>query len=355
MSSMTRLRMGIVGCGYQGKNMARACAQSSAWHMAACADPNLEAAEKLAGKHPGASIHRSVDAMLADSDVDAVIVATPHHLLCPISLTAIHAGKHVLCEKPVGIIEAEVAQMEKAGSKAGVMVEAGYSFRRLPGWARAKALIDAGAVGEITGVMGTFACGSLDEGWIATPDTGGGPMLFLGSHLIDQILWYVNDAPADVFAHMTHRKDTNADECTAFQIKFAGGATAQCLITQTSHTFDYALDVYGRAGRINIRPAGFLDFAVTVESTALPEYGKAQRLHTPYGDTVRMVMHVPQVEAFASAIRAGTPPAITLDEARTTLSVIDAVFKSAKAGAPVRLSQERPRNAAVATVNTGGI
>jgi predicted dehydrogenase len=68
-----------------------------------------------------------------------------------------------------------------------------------------------------------------------------------------------------------------------------------------------------------------------------------------------MVMHVPQVEAFASAIRAGTPPAITLAEARTTLSVIDAVFKSAKAGAPVLLSQERPRNAAVATVNTGGI
>jgi predicted dehydrogenase len=355
MSNAARMKVGIVGCGYQGTNMARACARSEGWQVTACADPNVAAAEKLAAEMLISSVYDSIDALLAKSEVDAVIVAVPHHLLCPITLTAIHAGKHVLCEKPVGIIEAEVAQMEKAASKAGVVVEAGYSFRRLPGWAMAKALIDAGTVGEITGVMGTFACEPLNEGWLSTPDTGGGPMLYLGSHLIDQILWCVNDTPVEVFAHITHRADTRADERTAFQIQYAGGATAQCLITQTSHTFDYALDVYGRAGRIRIAPAGFLDYAVSVVSKEISEYAEEKRLHTPNTDDPRFVMHVPQVEAFANAIRTGTQPAVTLAEARITLSVIDAVFKSAKAGAPVRLLTERSRNAAVATVNAGGI
>jgi predicted dehydrogenase len=243
----------------------------------------------------------------------------------------------------VGLIEAEAAQMERAAGKSGVVVEAGYSFRRLPGWMKAKHLIDGGAIGDITAVQGIFALGPLLEGWMASPDTGGGPMLYLGSHLIDQILWCVNDAPAQVFAHMTRRPDTHADECTAFQIQFAGGAVAQCVVSQRSHSFEYALDVHGSAGRIRVWPVGFLDFAVEVESTVLPEYAQSTRLHTPYEDDARMVMHVPQVDAFAAAIRTGTPPAarpepverVTLAEARATLSVMDAVFKSGKAGMPV--------------------
>jgi predicted dehydrogenase len=93
--------------------------------------------------------------------------------------------------------------------------------------------------------------------------------------------------------------------------------------------------VHGCTGCIRVRTVGFLNFAVEVESTVLPEYTQSTRLHTPYEDDVRMVMHVPQVEAFAQSIRAGTSPAVTLAEARAALSVIDAAFKSGKAGVPV--------------------
>lgn len=351
MSNRARMKMGIVGCGYHGTNMARACAHSAAWQVAACADPNTEAAQKLATEMHTPAVFDSIDALLANSDVQAVIVAVPHHLLCPITLTAIHAGKHVLVEKPVGLIEAEVAQLERAAEKAGVVVEAGYSFRRLPGWAKAKAMIDAGAIGEITAVMGIFTSEPLNEGWAAAPDTGGGPLLFFGSHLIDQIVWYMNDAPVEVFAHMTHRADTKADDVTSLQIVFARGAVAQCLISQAGPAFSNSLDVFGRAGRINIRPVGFLDYAVDVESAVLPEYAKTTRLHTPYTVDPRIVMHVPQVDAFAAAIREGKTPATTMAEARIVLSVIDAAFKSAKSGAPVRLSPERSRNAGVLTMN----
>lgn len=351
MSNHGRMKIGIVGCGYQGKNMARSCAHSAAWQVAACADPTTEAAQKLASEMQTPAVFDSIDALLANSDVDAVIVAVPHHQLCPISLTAIHAGKHVLVEKPVGLIEAEAAQLERAAEKAGVVVEAGYSFRRLPGWTKAKALIDAGAIGEITAVMGLFTSEPLDKGWAAAPDTGGGPLLFFGSHLIDQIIWYLNDAPVEVFAHMTHRADTKADDVTSLQIVFARGAVAQCLISQAGPAFSNSLDVFGRAGRINIRPVGFLDYAVDVESSVLPEYAKTTRLHTPYAVDPRTVMHVPQVEAFAAAIRQRIEPAVTLTEARTVLSVIDAAFKSAKAGAPVRLAEERSRNAGLLTIN----
>ena len=299
MSRTTRSKVGIAGCGYQGTNMARACARSDAWQVTACADPDTAAAEKLAGEMQVASVYGSIDALLVNADVDAVIVAAPHHLLCPLTLTAIHAGKHVLCEKPVGLIEAEAAQIDKAANKAGVVVEAGYSFRRLPGWMQAKRLIDAGAIGEIYSVTGSFLLGPMNNSWASTPDTGGGPMLDLGSHLIDQIVWFLNDAPVEVFARVTYRQDTMADNVSAFQIQFAQGAIAQCLVSQSGHTFSYALDICGRAGRISIRPVGFLDYAVDVESTVLPEYAKLTRLHTPYSEDARIVMHVPQLEAFA--------------------------------------------------------
>ena len=340
MSTPNRLRVGIVGCGYQGGILTQAVAKTLSWQLVACADPNAEAAHELAKQAGNAEAYASVEEMLDKCPLDVVYVATPHHLLCPVALHAIRAGKHVMVEKPIGIIEAEAVQIEKAAAKAGVCVESGYSFRYIPIWQRVHELLRAGAVGQLLAITGVFARPPILDGWLSTPETGGGPLLYLGSHLIDQILWYVGEMPVEVCASVSYRADTRADETSVFQMRFPGGAIAQCIVSQASPTvlFDL-LSIYGRDGHISLSPCGFLDFELTVSSNKLVEYAQEQKIRIPLADDVRMVKHVAQLEEYAQAIRDMRQPPITVADGRRVLRVIDAVFKSGQTGKPIQLAQ----------------
>ncbi len=337
MSNSDRLRVGIVGCGYQGGILAKAVAKTKSFQVVACTDPDQEVANKVTAESGNAGIYASIEAMLDKGNLDVVFVATPHHLLCPMTLTAIRAGKHVLIEKPIGLIEAEAVQIEKAAAKAAVCCEAGYSFRYLPAWLRVHELLNAGAIGEIVTIMGTFLLPPMLAGWTATPETGGGPLLFLGSHLIDQILWYIGAEPVEVYASVTRRADTKADETSAFQIRFSNGVIAQCVVSQASASMHYGLNIYGRAGRISLNTVGFLEQEIVVQSVVLPEYAQPTPIRLPLADDIRMVKHVAQLEAFAEAIREKHSPPITVCDGRKVLKVIDAVFRSGETGKPVQL------------------
>jgi predicted dehydrogenase len=341
MSLEAKLRVGIVGCGYQGGILAKAVARSQSWQVVACADPDLEAARKLAAESGYVATYASADEMLGKDamNMDVVFVASPHHLLCPLALAAIRAGKHVLVEKPIGVIEAEAAQLEKAASKAGVCVESGYSFRYIPSWWRVHELMEAGAVGEVQAVTGVFVRPPMLDGWLASPETGGGPLLYLGSHLIDQILWYMGEVPVEVYATVSRRPDTRADDTSAFQMRFAGGAMAQCLVSQASASVVYdRLHIYGREGHIGLEMLGFFDFEITVSSKKMPEYADEQKIRLPMADDPRMIKHVAQLEAFAQAIRENRQPPVTLADGCNVLRVIDAVFKSGEMCQPVQLT-----------------
>src|SRR5437667_1766395 len=91
------------------------------------------------------------------------------------------------------------------------------------------------------------------SGWVAHPETGGGPLLFVGCHLVDLILWFLEDEPLSVYADVQYRSDTGADESSAIQIRFARGALAQCFVTQAGSTFFYEIGIHGRAGKIALR------------------------------------------------------------------------------------------------------
>ena len=337
MDNSGRFRVGIVGCGYQGSVLAQAVAKTQSWQVVACADPDQEAADKVAAASGGIAAYASVEEMLGKTAIDVVFVATPHHLLCPIALAAIRAGKHVLVEKPIGVIEAEAAQLEKAAAKVGVCVEPGYSFRYIPAWQRVRELIDAGAVGEIQTISGVFSMTPLLTRWVSAPESGGGPLLYIGCHLIDQIVWYASDAPAEVYAHVRRRTDTRADDTSAFQVRFARGAVAQCVVSQASPSMVYELSLFGREGTISLRMADWPDFEITVASKALREYAEMQKIRVPLEDDLRMVKHTAQLEAFAQAIREKRRPPVTLADGRNVLKVIDAVFKSGETCKPISL------------------
>ena len=119
------LRVGIVGCGFQGRALARAATLTTAVRLVACADPDAAAAGSVAALAQEVSSHSSAEALLSNAAVDAVLVATPNHLLCPVSLAAIRAGQHVLAEKPIGLNEQEAAAVDGEAARVGVGYMAG--------------------------------------------------------------------------------------------------------------------------------------------------------------------------------------------------------------------------------------
>lgn len=335
MGNQTPLRVGIVGCGYQGDILARTIAGGDRLRLIACADPDQAAAARVAAIAEKAAVYVSVEDMLQHADVDSVIVATPHRVLYECSLAVIRAGKHVLVEKPIGIDEKEAAQLEEAMTRAKVCFMTGYSFRYIAAWQRVRELLQAGAVGEIHTIAGSIGLGPLSEGWLASPDTGGGPLLYVGSHLVDQILWYLGDEPVEVSAHIRYRADTGADETTTFQIQFARGAVAQGMVTQAGTDFFNTLDIYGRRGRISLRGVSFTH-SIEVVSSSLPAYALPTRMHFPQMADLRLSMHTPQLAEFAQAIAEQRQPSCTVTDGRRVLKVLDACLKSARTAQPVR-------------------
>ena len=227
MENQTPLRVGIIGCGYQGGILARTVVKgdgriSDALRVVACADPDQAAAARVAAIAGGAAVYATTEELLRGTEVDAVFVATSHDALYQCSLAAIQAGKHVMAEKPIGIDEKEAAQLEEAVARANICFMAGYSFRYIAAWQKVHELLQAGAVGEIQAITGAIGIGPMSKGWKASLDTGGGPMLYVGSHLVDQMLWYMADEPVEVAADIRYRADTRADETTTFQTSSAG-------------------------------------------------------------------------------------------------------------------------------------
>ena len=337
MESQSTLRIGLVGCGGHGRNLAHAVVRSKALRLVACADPDEAAASRAAALAPEVSTHTSVEALLADRDVDAILVATPHHLLAPITLAALQAGKHVMAEKPIGLNEPEAMEIEQAAAKAGVCFMAGYSFRFL--MARyVHELLEAGVAGEIRMISGAIGYGPMNNGWNAYPETGGGPLLFLGSHLVDMVLWFLNDEPQEVFASIDCRADTGADNTSAFQIRFAQGAVAQCLVTQTASGFFYEVSLHGSAGSISLRGRSFLHFEIEVTSNTVATYREPTLIRPLiWGDHISAML-VPELEEFAQAIREHHTPEISAAEGRRVLRVLDAVIKSGNSNQSVSLS-----------------
>jgi predicted dehydrogenase len=187
------MRIGIMGCGLVGRK--RAAAARNHRVVVAC-DVSLEAARALAHASPGCLATTSVEDVWR-ADLDTVIVATPHDALAPLALAAIRAGKHVLVEKPAARTRAELAPVLAAAAARAVKVHVGYNHRFHPAALRARALVDAGAIGPLLFVRGRYGHGGrpgYGEEWRSRPEiSGGGELLDQGTHLLDLARWFLGD------------------------------------------------------------------------------------------------------------------------------------------------------------------
>lgn len=329
MDTTDPVRVGVVGCGFQGLMMAAAVMRSDSLRLVAGVDPDEEALRRVAELGASVATYGSMTDLLETADVDAVVIATPHDYLAPTALAAIRAGKHVLIEKPMALDEAQAKEVEFAAASAGVTCMVGYSFR----FGMGRFVHDpfaAGMFGDLVAITGSICLPRLDEGWMSVQASGGGPLLYVGCHLVDLVLWLTGEEPLSVTAAVTRRPQSGVDDTSALQLQFTGGRLAQLLVTQSASGFGYDLQVIGTAGSIRLRGRDFRHYEVEAHSkTAGGAAEPTVQRPASDGDPIDL-MFVPELAEFADAIEHRRSPAITASDARRVLRVLDAVAESGR-------------------------
>ena len=182
-----------VGCGLIGRKRAAALATLPGASLRYACDPDPARAAEVARLVPGCTPVATLEAVLADPEVQAVIVSTPNSALAPAALAAVRCGRHVLLEKPGALNAAELREVQ-AGALPGTLVRISYNHRFHPALQKARTLVDEGALGPLLFVRGRYGHGGrpgYDREWRSNPKlSGGGELIDQGVHLIDLAGWF---------------------------------------------------------------------------------------------------------------------------------------------------------------------
>ena len=183
-SAQTKIRWGIIGPGNIAKAFAGGVAHSRTGVLAAIGtrDPGKAG---LAESFPGARILDGYDALLSDPEVDAIYIATPHPSHAEWAIKAAEAGKHVLCEKPMGLTAFEADAMIHAARKAGTFLGEAFMYRLHPQTLKLVDLLKSGVIGEVRMIKSSFGFampGFMPEHRLYANDLAGGGILDVGGY-----------------------------------------------------------------------------------------------------------------------------------------------------------------------------
>jgi 1,5-anhydro-D-fructose reductase (1,5-anhydro-D-mannitol-forming) len=238
-----------------------------------------------------AHVWKTLDEALTDSNVDAVYVATPVFLHAPQTIQSLRAGKHVVCEKPMAINEAEARAMLNAAKKSGKLFGVAYYRRTYPKVQRAKHLLESGVIGkpvlaELTS-HGWFD-GSGSRSWLVDPaKAGGGPLYDIASHRID-VLNFLFGQPLRATGQLSRAVHHYAVEDNAtVLIEYAGGVRGIVDVRWHSKVDRDECRIRGTDGEMDLTPLNGADLVYPGGHEMLPPHSN---------------LHYPVIENFVDAI-----------------------------------------------------
>ncbi|HTV69408.1 MAG TPA: aldo/keto reductase [Rhizobiaceae bacterium] len=259
MTETLKLRWGIIGPGSIAKSFAGGLAHSTTGRLAAIGTRNPGKAG-FAEDFPGARVHDGYAALLADRDIDAVYIATPHPGHAEWAIKAAETGKHVLVEKPIGLTAFEAEAMFHAARKAGTFMGEAFMYRCHPQTKQLADLITAGTIGEVRMIKSSFGFAMprfMPEHRLYANDLAGGGILDVGGYPVSMARLIAGVATGKPFAEpekvlgTAHLGKSGVDEWASAVLQFPGGIIAEvsCSISLNQ---DNVLRIFGTKGRIEV-------------------------------------------------------------------------------------------------------
>ncbi|WP_299724704.1 Gfo/Idh/MocA family oxidoreductase [uncultured Tateyamaria sp.] len=324
------VRWGILGAAnFARQHMAPAIHAAKGAKLVALATSSPAKADGFKAFCPDLFVHDSYDALLADPGVDAVYIPLPNHLHLEWSLKALAAGKHVLCEKPMAMAADQYEELIAARNASGCFATEAYMIVHHPQWQHARALYQEGSIGDLIHVEGLFCYDNgSDPGNVRNkPDTGGGGIPDIGVYTYGATRWLSGEEP-DTITHADVDFENGVDVLARVSARFPS-FSAHWVNSMRMHPFQQMTFV-GSKGVIKLTAP----FNAGVSSTARVEL-QDNMAHPPVMTETRYpgVNHyVLQVEAFGAHVRDGAAYPWTLEDARSTQAMIDAIFAKVNSG-----------------------
>lgn len=345
------VRVGLLGCGRIARYFhLRALVEHPDVDLAVVADPSAEAREAAGAAAPGTRLEADWTRVIADRDVDAVVVCLPTDLHVAAAVAALEAGIAVYVEKPVAIDADGLEALRAARAAApGVVASAGLNFRHHPLYEAAGRTLAAGDLGRLLTVRTTFAAAPRDlPVWKRSRATGGGALLDLATHHVDLVRLLLGEVTTVSASVRTLR--TDADTAT-FTLGLADGLDVQGLVTLSGVQQD-RIEVLGDAGEMVLdryrSPVPQLRRPLAGDGRAARARGAGRELGRAVA-AARGVAAPPADPSFAAALGAfvgavasGAPAAPTLEDGMRSLEVVLAAERSAAEAAPVTLDAPGP-------------
>lgn len=332
------IRAAIVGLGWWGRTIVDAVQGKSDRITFVAANTRTRSKAEEFCRDRKIALRDSLDDVLGDRGVDAVVFTTPHKQHEEHVKRAAQAGKHVCMEKPFTLTAASARAAVEAVRKAGVVLAVDFQRRFHPSVGEIRKRVRDGSLGPICFCVGEVSTPSglalPKESWRVNPEeTPAGAMTGLGVHLVDGFIDLCGEVD-EVYCINARRAAPLVDDTTVFTMKHKSGVISTNYCTLASAA-SYCIAVFGKNGIAETLRPGLDTFRFTpVASQGGPHAtAKPEVIEHKGFNPVKAVM-----EAFAAAIEGKAPYPVTADQVVHGVAVFEAIVQSAKAGKPVKVA-----------------
>jgi len=324
---MEKVRWGVLSTARIGmRQVIPAMQQSEYCDMVSIASRDLDRARMVAAELGMSRAYGSYEALLADPEIDAVYIPLPNHLHVPWSIRALEAGKHVLCEKPIGLSAAEAEELLAVSTRhPHLKVMEAFMYRHHPQWQRARQLAREGAIGDLKTVQAFFSYYNDDPTNIRNlPGAGGGGLMDIGCYCISAARFLFDSEPQRVMGTLEIDPDFKVDRMASAVMDFGTGTAIWTCATQLAAY--QRVHILGTEGRIE------------VEIPFNPPSDGACRIWHQRGGKLEEILFDPvnhytiQGDLFSLAVLNDTAVPTPLGDAVVNMQAIEAVARSARLG-----------------------
>lgn len=385
------LRIAVVGAGFAGQGHAFGFRNAQMLPelkgvnviMDTLVEPNTELAETVAAKYGFERIASSVDEIIDRPEIEAVSLALPNNAYIDVVPRLLKAGKHVFCEKPLGLNSAEAEEMTRVAEEAGVVTSVGFCRRRVPALAALAKVVKEGGIGKVHSFRASYFADyasnpKAPRTWrFVKSVAGGGAVADIGAHIIDTVRFILGDVdevvacqletvikerplPTGGTGHNQGASETEVgevenDDNAVVSLRTKGGAVGSVNLSRiaTGITDVFAIEVYGDKGWAKFESPHSDEFYLCQPEQSAPGFDGPRQIiagpefpyfgnvacmpgrgvGTGYGENL-----IGEIQEFVAAVVGKGEVTVPFAEAIPTMRIIEAAEKSAETGDPVALA-----------------
>lgn len=347
------LKVGVIGVGGIAGTHFPGWKASEHTELVGLADPVASVLERVAKEQDVSITYTKPEDLIADPNIDIIDICTPSAYHAPLAIAALEAGKHVICEKPLAPTPEDINAMIAARDKSGKYLMTAQHFRFQNDTQALKKEIDTGVLGDVYHARSwMLRRNNLPNrpGFIYKKNSGGGPCIDIGVHILDLTLWMMGHPKPVAVSGITQDKlsklpgaftawglsdipqDMDVEEFAAAFVRFDTGATLILEVSWMLHHKtsgeDMQMWLYGTQGGFHWPKSELLQSNNTTKRLYDTQLNSAGQGMEP---------HAAECVAFAEAIATGAPSPVPAEQSRDVQNILNGLYQSATEGREVRL------------------